>query len=169
MQESKAQLPPRPGKSLAWLREVFTRLAGFWSTPQIGRVALCSPLVGVISGLGAVGFLLSLQFMYRVVLGGLIHLQMPPTGEDQLHAITYPSPWWLVVLVPAVGGLISGILVFTWASEAEGHGTDAMIRAFHRGLDEGLPAVGTVQIGGIERRISSSSARVPCCSHHLWT
>jgi chloride channel protein, CIC family len=32
-----------------------------------------------------------------------------------------------------VGGLISGILVFTWAPEAEGHGTDAMIRAFHRG------------------------------------
>ena len=35
--------------------------------------------------------------------------------------------------MPAVGGLISGILVFTWAPEAEGHGTDAMIRAFHRG------------------------------------
>ena len=29
--------------------------------------------------------------------------------------------------------LISGVLVFTWAPEAEGHGTDAMIRAFHRG------------------------------------
>ena len=25
------------------------------------------------------------------------------------------------------------MLVFTWAPEAEGHGTDAMIRAFHRG------------------------------------
>ena len=58
---------------------------------------------------------------------------MPPTGEDKPHAISYPLPWWLVVLVPAVGGLISGILVFTWAPEAEGHGTDAMIRAFHRG------------------------------------
>ena len=32
-----------------------------------------------------------------------------------------------------MGGLISGILVFTWAPEAEGHGTDAMIRAFHQG------------------------------------
>ncbi len=39
------------------------------------------------------------------------------------------------MLVPAVGGLISGILVFTWAPEAEGHGTDAMIRAFHRGAE----------------------------------
>ena len=112
---------------------MFNRLAALWSTPRIGRVAICSPLVGVIAGLGAVGFLLSLQFMYSLVLGGLLHFQMPPTGEDKPHAITYPTPWWLVVLVPAVGGLISGILVFTWAPEAEGHGTDAMIRAFHRG------------------------------------
>jgi len=133
MQESKAPFPLRSGKVLAWLRDVFNRLASLWSTPRIGRVALCSPLVGVISGLAAVGFLLSLRSMYRLVLGGLIHFQMPPTGEGQLHAIIYPSPWWLVVLVPAVGGLISGILVFTWAPEAEGHGTDAMIRAFHRG------------------------------------
>jgi CIC family chloride channel protein len=34
-------------------------------------------------------------------------------------------------LTPAVGGLISGLLVYTWAPEAEGHGTDAMIDAFH--------------------------------------
>jgi CIC family chloride channel protein len=37
------------------------------------------------------------------------------------------------MLVPAAGGLISGILVFTWAPEAGGHGTDVMIRAFHNG------------------------------------
>jgi CIC family chloride channel protein len=71
--------------------------------------------------------------MYSLVLGGVIHLGIPPAGDDEPRAISYPSPVWLVVLVPAVGGLISGILVFTWAPEAEGHGTDAMIRAFHRG------------------------------------
>ncbi len=118
---------------LTWLRSAFQRLTALWSTPRVGRVAICSPLVGVIAGLGAVGFLLSLQFMYAVVLGGLLHFQMPPTTEEKPHLITYPGPWWLIVLVPAVGGLISGILVFTWAPEAEGHGTDAMIRAFHRG------------------------------------
>jgi CIC family chloride channel protein len=58
---------------------------------------------------------------------------MPPTLEGERHAVTYPWPWWLVLLVPTVGGLISGVLVFTWAPEAEGHGTDAMIRAFHHG------------------------------------
>jgi CIC family chloride channel protein len=37
----------------------------------------------------------------------------------------------MLLLVPAIGGLISGVLVFTLAPEAEGHGTDAAIAAFH--------------------------------------
>jgi CIC family chloride channel protein len=43
-----------------------------------------------------------------------------------------PTHWWAVVLVPTIGGLLCGLLVYTFAPEAEGHGTDAMIRAFHR-------------------------------------
>jgi CIC family chloride channel protein len=133
MQDLTAEPPAGSGKNLAQIRVLFDRLAALWSTPRVGRVALCSPMVGVIAGLGAVAFLLSLQFMYSAVLGGLLHFHLPPTSEDTPHAVSYPYPWWLVVLVPAVGGLISGILVFTWAPEAEGHGTDAMIRAFHKG------------------------------------
>ena len=68
-----------------------------------------------------------------LVLGGLLHFHMPPTLEGEAGAVTYPWPWWLVCSCPTVGGLISGMLVFTWAPEAEGHGTDAMIRAFHQG------------------------------------
>ena len=94
-------------KNLARIRTLVDWLAELWSTPRVGRVAICSPVVGVIAGLGAVGFLLSLQFMFRVVLGGLLHFQMPPTVEDAPHAISYPTPWWLVLLVPTVGGLIS--------------------------------------------------------------
>ena len=132
-QDLKAQPPSGSAQNVALIRGVFDRLAAFWSSPRVGRVAVCSPLVGVIAGLGAVGFLLALQFMYSTVLGGLLHFHLPPTSEDAPHAVSFPYPWWLVILVPAVGGLISGILVFTWAPEAEGHGTDAMIRAFHKG------------------------------------
>lgn len=104
-----------------------------WTTPGAGRVTACAHLVGVIAGLGAVAFLLLLQAMYQYVLGGPLHFQMPPTGEGRAHPITYPYPWWLLILIPAIGGLISGLIVFTFAPEAEGHGTDALIRAFHRG------------------------------------
>jgi len=38
---------------------------------------------------------------------------------------------WLFFFVPAFGGLLSGFLVFKFAPEAEGHGTDAAIEAIH--------------------------------------
>src|SRR6516165_7409461 len=133
MLQSQEPLPSRPVHGLTWFRELFNRLTALWPAPRIGRVALCSPVVGLIAGLGAVGFLLALQFTYREVMGGLLHFQRPSTVEEGPHEVTDPYPWWLVVLVPAVGGLISGALVFTLAPEAGGHGTDAMIRAFHRG------------------------------------
>lgn len=49
------------------------------------------------------------------------------TGEDASGGSA-----WLIVLLPALGGLAVGFLVETYAPEAEGHGTDAVIRAFHR-------------------------------------
>ena len=87
----------------------------------------------MIAGLGTVAFLLADPVHVHPRAGRRAPL---PDASDRGRAIpgvTYPCPWWLVVLVPTVGGLISGILVFTWAPEAEGHGTDAMIRSFHRG------------------------------------
>jgi len=40
--------------------------------------------------------------------------------------------YWLLPLVPMIGGFLGGFLVFTYAPEAEGHGTDAYIKSFHR-------------------------------------
>ena len=38
---------------------------------------------------------------------------------------------WLIVLIPAAGGLVSGLLVQYIAPEAAGHGTDAAVQAYH--------------------------------------
>ncbi|HEY1348432.1 MAG TPA: chloride channel protein [Ktedonobacteraceae bacterium] len=40
---------------------------------------------------------------------------------------------WLLPVITTAGGLIAGIIVFSLAPEAEGHGTDAAIGAFHQG------------------------------------
>ncbi len=109
------------------------RLVTRWATPGTGRATVCSPVVGMVAGLGAVAFLLALDATQRVLLGGLLGFHMPPTGEGSAGPVTSPHPWWLVLLVPTIGGLISGLIVFSLAPEAEGHGTDALVRAFHRG------------------------------------
>ena len=54
-----------------------------------------------------------------------------PVGEgNRLAAGTFTRPW-AIPLVVGLGGLISGFLVFRFAPEAEGHGTDAAIAAVH--------------------------------------
>jgi len=53
----------------------------------------------------------------------------------------------VLALIPAVGGLIAGLIIYTFAPEAEGHGTDAVIDAFHNKNGEirrGVPLVKTI-------------------------
>ena len=58
----------------------------------------------------------------------------------------HPLRLWLLLLVPTVGGLLSGILVFTLAPEAEGHGTDSVIAAYHYHQGQIRPRVPLVKI-----------------------
>ena len=53
-------------------------------------------------------------------------------GERSLFTgTTSPFRPWLIVGVMIAGGAASGFLVYTFAPEAEGHGTDAAIDAYH--------------------------------------
>ncbi len=100
---------------------------------QLLRWALYSALIGIVSGLGASAFFFCLEWMKYFTfeyLAGYNHLK--PAGE-QLVEITSTTSFkpWVLFLLPIIGGLLSGFLVYTWAPEAEGHGTDALIDAFH--------------------------------------
>lgn len=90
-------------------------------------------LIGIIAGLGAI------LFHYLCGLGMHYFLDMMagyrpgnPAGEHLLlpHTDT-PFNRWILLILPALGGLVSGWLVYTFAPEAEGHGTDAAIGAYH--------------------------------------
>src|SRR4029079_17797125 len=89
-------------------------------------------LIGVVAGLGAVAFITALEFCSKLLLGTIGGYQPPlPIGEgNRLVAGGFARPW-AIPLVVGLGGLISGVLVFGFAPEAEGHGTDAAISAVH--------------------------------------
>jgi CIC family chloride channel protein len=101
-------------------------LAGKWTLNFI--------LIGIIAGLGSVVFHYLCQigahyFMdflagYRPPVAAGEHHLMPPTNK-----LFNP---FILLFLPAFGGLLSGWLVYTYAPEAEGHGTDAAIDAYHR-------------------------------------
>ena len=72
-----------------------------------------------------------------------------PGGEatmSWLPVAAHPLFPWLLLVIPAVGGLISGVLVFTVAPEAEGHGTDSVIAAYHYHQGQIRPRVPLVKI-----------------------
>ncbi len=94
---------------------------------------LLGALLGVVAGLGAVLFHLALTFATHVFLGLILGYRVPtPFAEgNSPGSLHLPSRGWLLPLVVASGGLLAGILVFTFAPEAEGHGTDAAISAVH--------------------------------------
>jgi H+/Cl- antiporter ClcA len=90
-------------------------------------------IIGIISGLGAALFFLGLELATRLLLGALAGFTPPtPAGEGGNPIVEALRPWAIPVVV-GLGGLITGIIVFRLAPEAEGHGTDAAISAFHHG------------------------------------
>jgi CIC family chloride channel protein len=85
-----------------------------------------------VAGLGAALFFWALQRATDIFLGVLAGYQPPPPlGEGGTLGLPLTSAPLLVPLVVALGGLISGAIVFGLAPEAEGHGTDAAIGAIH--------------------------------------
>ncbi|MEZ4597724.1 MAG: chloride channel protein [Chloroflexota bacterium] len=100
--------------------------------------------IGVAGGLGAIAFTLALRLATRLFLGVIAGLSpATPAGEGADPIVDALRPWALPLCV-ALGGLLSGIIVFRFAPEAEGHGTDAAIAAFHhapRGVRARIPLV----------------------------
>ena len=98
------------------------------------RLIILSVFLGVVGALGAQFFIWLLHFVEVWVLIPITGYQT--IGVDAAHAMgTAPTThhwyWWIPVST-ALGGLVSGILVYTWAPEAEGHGTDAAVKGYHR-------------------------------------
>lgn len=76
-------------------------------------------LIGVLAGYGAL--------IFQHILQGSQYLFYQNTKDflDFAHTV----PWYLVVLLPALGGVIVGTLVSFGASEAKGHGVPEVMAA----------------------------------------
>jgi CIC family chloride channel protein len=98
-----------------------------------GPIIAHSVLVGLLSGAGAIAFFYILEWMTHLAFNQGAGVQLvAPAGENLFEGRSGLWLPWLFFLLPIVGGLVSGLIVYTWVPEAEGHGTDAMIEAFHK-------------------------------------
>jgi CIC family chloride channel protein len=88
-------------------------------------------LIGLVAGFGATAFFYMIQAVTNYLLGGITGFYPPnPAGEPASIATVHPR-YLLIPISTTIGGLVAGLLIYKFAPEAEGHGTDAAIDAFH--------------------------------------
>jgi len=110
----------RQGKGLG-------RLFAFLGLTDLGFVGKwvgMSTLVGIVGGLAAAGFKWLLGFLRENLLERATGLEGEGLGG-------LDERMWLVLLILPAGGLLVGWLTHRFAPEAEGHGTEQLIRTFH--------------------------------------
>jgi len=82
-------------------------------------MAVLATLVGLAAGFGALGFRYLVNFFQLIAYG----------SEGNLLEIIKPFPWYFKIWVPALGGLVVGILIYFFMREARGIGVSDVMEA----------------------------------------
>jgi CIC family chloride channel protein len=82
-------------------------------------MAILAVIVGLASGIGAVGFR-HLILLFQTISYGT---------DGNLLQLAQATPWYLRLWIPAAGGLVVGPLVYFFAREAKGHGVPEVMEA----------------------------------------
>ena len=93
-----------------------TKISRLWKTPSDAIFIGTALIVGIGTGLGAVAF--------RFLIRGVEWI-----GYDWFPGITQQWGNAYVVIIPAIGGLIVGPLIYFFAREAKGHGVPEVMAA----------------------------------------
>lgn len=108
------------------LRDVFLRI-------DSRTIYLYSFVVGCITGVVAILFYQSIHFLTDLFFNQWAHLPLA-SSESPLRALAtgrlHPRNF-LVLILPALGGLIVGLITKYWAPEAKGTGIDLLLDSFH--------------------------------------
>lgn len=76
-------------------------------------------IIGILAGFAAIGI--------RFMIEEISHLSF--SGEGSLLQNIIDSPWYIKILIPVIGGLIVGPLIYFFAPEAKGHGVPEVMQA----------------------------------------
>jgi len=122
MTSAAAAAPGRPGSSRAARR---AGQAAAWLRAGRGGMFLLALLIGASAGLGAVAFRYLIGFFTWLATGHSQFGQAGYTGSSHL-------PWLglgFFVVIPVIGGLLYGPLIYKGAREARGHGVPEVMIA----------------------------------------
>jgi CIC family chloride channel protein len=102
----------------------------------LGSLAL---VVGIIVGLASLAFRELISFMHNLFFLGEISFNYYP---NQFMVFNYG---WLIFLVPAIGGLIVGLIIKSTSDEAKGHGVSEVMYSVLKNKGRIKPKVGLIK------------------------
>ena len=82
-------------------------------------ISIIAVVIGVLGGYGAVLFRFAIIFFQTLLY---------QSGEEFL-TIAATVPWWMKLIMPAVGGAVVGPVIYFYAREAKGHGVPEVMEA----------------------------------------
>ena len=118
------------------VRQALFRLVERFEPDETTIMVVMAVLVGLVGGFGAILFRWLVDLFQGLTIG---------RGEHTV-ALLANQPWWKILLLPMVGGLVVGPLVHFGAREARGHGVPEVLGAmvFRKGVIR--PVVAAVKI-----------------------
>ncbi|MBW2092051.1 MAG: chloride channel protein, partial [Deltaproteobacteria bacterium] len=102
-------------KVVNWLNELMAR----GKANEYFFISIVAVLVGILAGYGAVLFRYAIIFFQTILYG---------SGQDFLQ-IAQEITWYKKLIIPALGGLVVGPIIYFWAREAKGHGVPEVMEA----------------------------------------
>ncbi len=109
------------------------RLKNLVNIKNPNSIYIYSVVVGVLCGLVSMGFSFMLNLLETFFLS--IHTQTAEKSETFIQKLSFathnPSTSLIILLLPAFGGLMAGLIIHFFCKDASGTGTDEMIYAFH--------------------------------------
>lgn len=161
--------PPRRGwwrsflgvaRSPLWLARFVPEALGPLELHLFGRTLGSAAIVGLFAGLVGAGFVAATDLAQDLLLNQATGATLAHAAGEVAGDGAGPARLWLLLLLPAAGALVSG-LISRWYPDVSGGGGDATIAAFHDGpvlrpsnlpakLVASVAALGTGGAGGRE-------------------
>jgi chloride channel protein, CIC family len=116
-----ADSPPRETKAKRYSKLLGKRSFGVALEPEVVKISGYALLIGLIGGLVAEGLLELIYFFTNLCFYGKLSFAITSPAHNHLGL-------W-VLLIPPIGGLIVGVMVYYWEPTLKGHGIPEAMEA----------------------------------------
>jgi CIC family chloride channel protein len=94
------------------LKKQYKSFINYTQVSQSTYIIILACIIGIVGGFGAVGFRMLIDLFQKIAIG---------SSTETIQSLL-KLPWQVKLIVPVVGALIVGPLIYFFAREAKGHG-----------------------------------------------